>query len=147
MRRILFLDIDGVMWGWKTSRNAWPEKQKIDLLNTLLPYNVEVVLTSTWNEDGKKTLEKMGLELPIIDITEKLSPNWCCRGNEIEKWLVKTFGFGSKFGNEFENSNVKFVIVDDEDDILFGQRNFFVHVDGNQGISEEDFRKIKKLLV
>lgn len=150
MRRILFLDIDGVTWGWKktTWRSGHADKEIIDLLNTLLPYNIEVVLTSSWKEDGKKMLEERGLKLPIIGWTERISAEWACRGNEIEQWMIKNLGHGVKFGNEFDdNGDYKFAIADDEEDMLLGQRNFFVHIDGNQGINEEDFRKIKNLLV
>lgn len=149
MRRILFLDIDGVTWGWKNStrEDGCANTNIINILNTLYPYNVEVVLTSSWKEDGKEMLKQRGLILPIIGCTDNIEASWACTGNEIEQWMIKNLGHGVKYGNEFDGSDYKFAIVDDEEDILFGQRNFFVHIDGNQGINEEDFRKIKNLLV
>ena len=149
MRRILFLDVDGVTWGWKktTCRMGHADSEIIDMLNTLLPYKVEVVISSSWGEEAKTMLESRGFKLPIIGFTDKIDSDWACRGNEIEKWLDNNIGYGLKFGNELDPEQIRIAIVDDEEDMLYGQRNYFVHVDGNYGISPEDFRKIKNLLV
>ena len=72
-KKILFLDIDGVLASHefliKTGgKSGFIDKEKVALLNKLKPYNVEVVISSSWgyNEDTVNTLISCGLELPIM---------------------------------------------------------------------------------
>ena len=94
-KKILFLDIDGVLasYDYLLSLKGFIDKEKVALLNMLKPYDVEVVISSSWgyNEDTVKQLTACGLELPIIGGTEHFYSDWMCRGNEIAKWLVDTF--------------------------------------------------------
>lgn len=153
MRRILFLDIDGicnsdVFYLETRGKKGNFDPEAISLLNKLKPLNVEVVVSSTWGEEGVKQLKNVGLELPIIGTTVHFHTEWFCRGNEIEKWLIDNFNRGTKFGdsNYFIKRNYNYVIVDDDCDFLLGQKDNFVHVDRKTGITKEDIEKIKKIL-
>ena len=153
-RKILFLDIDGVLastdflskYGGK-----FIDKEKVALLNKLKPYDVEVVISSSWgyNEDTVKELTECGLELPIIGGIEHFHKDWLCRGAEIAKWLDDTFGDYDVFTGEvysYTDEDCEYVILDDDVDMLMCQKDNFVNVSRKTGITEEDIEKIINIL-
>ena len=82
-KKILFLDIDGVVnsddWYNKTrGRSGDFDPEAIALLNQLKDIGVEVVISSSWGQDGVKPLEDVGLELPIVGCTEHFYTDWLC---------------------------------------------------------------------
>ena len=158
-RKILFLDIDGVLASneflIKTGgKSGFIDKEKVALLNKLKPYNVEVVISSSWgyNEDTVNTLISCGLELPIIGGTEHFYTNWACRGNEIAKYLTDTFNNYSVFtgkpyiceGNKDED--YEYVILDDDTDMLMCQKDNFIHIDRETGLTEEHIEMVINIL-
>lgn len=156
-KRILFLDIDGVLasvdYLCKTARQtSWIDVEKIKLLNKLKPYGVEVVISSSWgyNDDTVKQLTNTGLELPIIGGTEHFHVDWMCRGNEIAKWLcVNCEGynvFTGEAGGYYSEIDYEYVILDDNDDIMLSQKDHFVHVDSYEALTEEDIQKCIDIL-
>lgn len=152
-KKILFLDIDGVLASvdflMKNNRKGFIEKEKIALLNQLKPYDVEVVISSSWgyNEDTVNTLKSCGLELPIIGGIDHFYSGWICRGNEIAKWLINTFDNYNLFtGKPYIHENYKgddyeYVILDDDEDMLLCQKDNFIHVDRNTALTEEHINK------
>lgn len=152
MKRIVFLDIDGCVNSEKFYNKTKGIKGNFDpdaikLLNTLKDLNVEVVVSSSWGEDGVKQLKNVGLELPIIGHTEHFYQDWLCRGNEIEKWLHDNFdGMSTKFGKKWQIQNYNYVILDDDNDMLLGQKDNFIHIDRETGITEKDIKKIVDIL-
>lgn len=158
-RKIVFLDIDGVMAGEEyLSRrlNSYIDPEKCKLLNKLKDIGAEIVISSSWGEDADKPLKEAGLELPIIGHTKHFHEDWLCRGNEIERWLLDTFdGMGAKYGKDYNgvpyyrknrNCDYEFVIIDDDTDMLLGQYDNFVHVDNTPGLTESDIEKVIKIL-
>jgi len=163
-KRILFLDIDGVLSSipFLMTGKGYVDPEKCKLLNVLNDYNVEVVISSSWGYDNgrtEKTLKECGLELPIIGYTEHFHVDWMCRGNEIEKWLIDNFkGIATKYGKDrngvpyykhrYHEDQVpyEYVIVDDDTDFLLGQKDNFIHIDENTGITEKDIEKIIDIL-
>lgn len=163
-RRIVFLDIDGVVnsedWYNKTKgRSGDFDPEAIKLLNQLKDVDAEVVISSSWGEDGIKHLQEVGLELPIIGCTEHFYTDWMCRGNEIEKWLVETFdGMATKYGYDevtgrpyyqkysHLNGDYEFVILDDDCDFLLGQKDNFIQTSRRTGITQDDIDKAKTIL-
>ncbi len=150
MKRIIFLDIDGVLAGYEFLKTGkgFIDPACVALLNEL--EGVEVVISSSWGYDNgrtEKSLRGCGLTLPIIGYTEHFHQDWICRGNEIEKWLHDTFdGMGTKFGPRYQNSEYDYVIVDDDSDMLLGQADNFVKTDRETGITKEDIERIKTIL-
>ena len=159
------MDIDGVVnseeWYVKTrgmKGNFDPEC--IKKLNRLEEFGTEIVVSSSWGEDGVKQLENVGLKLPIIGCTEHFYTDWLCRGNEIEKWLHDNFGgMGTKYGidddgipyhkkryNETDNE-YEYVILDDDQDFLLGQKDNFIHVNRQTGVTDEDIEKIRQIFL
>ena len=104
-KRIVFLDIDGVMASipYLYKGKGFIDPSKCKLLNQLEDISAEVVISSSWGYDEGKTeksLRACGLKLPIIGYTDHSvhhNHKWACRGNEIEKWLLE---------NMYENKDV-----------------------------------------
>ena len=154
MRKIVFLDIDGVVnhenWYNKTKGTSGDfDPDSIALLNQLESVGAEVVVTSSWGEDGVEQLKNVGLKLPILGCTKKLHYqfDWACRGNEIDFWLKKTFGgMGTCFGSKYPDANYEYVIFDDDADMLLGQADNFIQTDRKTGITQADIDKAIKIL-
>ena len=150
--KIIVLDIDGVCnsedWGVKTkgkSGNIDPET--IALLNQLESIGAEVVISSSWGQDGVEQLENVGLKLPILGCTDHYYQDWLCRGNEIEKWFHDTFGsYGTKYGSKYYQKDYEYVIFDDDADMLLGQKDNFVQIDRKTGLTQADIDKAVKIL-
>ena len=163
-KKILFLDIDGVVnsdnWYNKTrGRSGDFDPEAIALLNQLKDIGAEVVISSSWGEDGIKPLQDVGLELPIVGCTEHFYTDWLCRGNEIEKWLVMSFGgMATKYGWDeatgrpyyqkynHEDGDYEFVIFDDDCDFLLGQKDNFIRTSRETGVTQADIDKAIKIL-
>ena len=105
-KKIVFLDIDGCtnserFYANTRGRSGNFDPEVIKLLNQLKDLGVEVVVSSSWGEDGVEQLRNVGLELPILGCTEHFHIDWMCRGNEIEKWLLVNFGgMCTKYGTD-----------------------------------------------
>ena len=152
-KKILFLDIDGVLasYDYLLSLKGFIDKEKVALLNMLKPYDVEVVISSSWgyNDDTVKALKACGLELPIIGGTEHFYSDWMCRGNEIAKWLVNTFDEYNVFtgkASSYSGKDYEYVILDDDEDMLMCQKDNFIHVDRNTALTEENINKAIEIL-
>jgi len=149
MKKIIFLDVDGVLAGYSYLKKGkgFIDPDKVKLLNQLK--GCEIVISSSWGNDADKPLKELGLKLPIIGHTNlrSLGCDWLCRGNEIEEWLLNTFGgMGSKYGKEYQDKNYKYVIFDDDTDMLLGQKDNFVKTNRETGITQRDINKAKKIL-
>lgn len=159
-RRICFLDIDGVVTTSKCYGRIDPEC--IKKLNRLNEIGTEIVISSSWGyDDGRteKSLQGCGLEVPIIGYTDHYYEDWLCRGNEIEKWLRDNFGgMCTKYSEDYdgepyyrkhyhdEDVDYEFVILDDNTDMLLGQKDNFIQTDEEKGVSDEDIDKAIKIL-
>lgn len=140
--KVLFLDIDGVLNSTRSAiafdgYSSFHNFDKFDdvavgLIRKICEEtNTKIILSSTWrlSKDWKKL--KNLLNLPIIDRTpRKLSS---IRGEEISMWL-----------NNFYVD--KYVIVDDDSDMLKDQLPYFVQTNSNNGLSYENYEKLMELL-
>jgi hypothetical protein len=95
----------------------------------------EVIVSSTWRlgrtaDDIQKILDKRGFEGNIIDVTPRLSFNGVGgsvpRGSEIDQWL-RNNNFGWPFN--------RYVILDDDSDMLLNQRENFFWCDPYSGLT------------
>lgn len=160
MRKILFLDIDGVL-----NPKWWNRKKPIDrygcgfeprtianLSKIVTETNAGIVISSSWKCMGLKELQNMWIDrdLPgqVIDITpDYLSDELLLktefdnidalynRGSEIKGWLML-------HGDDVSH----YAIIDDMDDILPEQQNHFVQADPDVGITKFDADCIIRLL-
>lgn len=158
-RKICFLDIDGCL----TGQYGRIERKCIDLINKLGDIGTEIVVSSSWGYDNgrtAKTLIECGLKLPIIGYTKHYHEDFLCRGNEIEQWLLENFkGMATKYGKDWDgvpyyrkNRNTEnredyeFVIIDDDTDFLLGQKDNFIKINSETGITEQEIEKAIKIL-
>ena len=143
---ICFLDIDGVLNSanyFKTrekDENLSRDENQIDsqavgFLNEICDWNF--VLSSTWRkfktiEQINTLLKSRGFLGDIAAFTPILSS---LRGNEIYQWI------NENIKGEFND----YVIFDDDSDVLYWQRNNFIHVDGYWGIGPNHIYRAKRI--
>jgi hypothetical protein len=113
-----------------------------ELLNKLIEETgAKIVISSTWRHSGidfmKKVWELEGMSGEIIGITPSMRTNGITipRGMEIKYFLEEDLGFHHINWSEEEQQQVmdksgveNYIIIDDDSDMLYGQRNHFVHV-------------------
>ena len=165
---MIFLDFDGVL---NTGRHIAALKragkplsdkygylfdpESVANLGTIIDATgASVVISSSWKFEGAERMAAMWRErcLPgrMIDITERcmtaeeiraINPDFddpemfIGKGNEIKHWLL-----------EHTPEGYRYVILDDEPDILPEQRPNFIRIDPERGITEEDARQAIEIL-
>ena len=159
MRKVLFLDIDGVL-----NPKWWIRKPVVDIYGydfdaepvanlekIIAETGADIVISSSWKCMGLSKLQRMwkdrGLPGKVVDVTpdfmsdellmnEELGnmDHLCNRGCEIKGWLM-----------QHKDEEVQYVIIDDMDDILPEQQAYFIQTDPGIGISDIDVMKAKLL--
>ena len=164
--KLIFLDIDGVLnhelmytshkeWEDRLERLGYPncmiDEEKVLLLNQLIEdTGAKVVVSSTWRlsstvEELQSILEKSGFIGEVIGKTPYLYygndgyTNSVPRGCEIHEWLYKKYGYRYK-------DDVKFVILDDDSDMLYWQKDNYISVDNYCGMTKRTVFKANKIL-
>lgn len=154
MRKILFLDIDGVLNNPESPvderRYRMIDPSLARMLNDGLKDipGLEIVLSTTWAKvDGMigttNALRTAGLtDIPIIDRTPTNVERW----EEICDWLDGAFGevWCNEIGIPVENSFVQFVVLDDIK-LTHILDSRWVRTDWMIGVTPEDINSIKKL--
>ena len=164
MRKVIFLDIDGVLntkdWHCRMTKDtpkdefgyAFDPVAVANLARIIEETGADIVISSSWKFYGVAKLRQMwkirNLPGTILDITPNtvsdemlLNANLeefqlgVCRGNEIKEWLSRHKG---------EVSN--YVIIDDFDDMLPEQEDHVVLIDTLIGITEFDAEKAIAIL-
>jgi len=158
--KIIFLDFDGVLnheqyYVRRQEKNfegyctTYPQSEfdpeTIKKLNYIInETGAKVVVSSSWRHGRTITelqnlLESVGFIGEIIDITPSFNHDNCLRGNEILEWIkTHEYMLGKKY-HEYEN----YVILDDDSDMLYWQKDNFLHIDRYVGITNRDaFRAI-----
>ncbi|AGN30208.1 hypothetical protein VPFG_00208 [Vibrio phage nt-1] len=159
--KIIFLDIDGVL---NNSLEAdkhtevllndeyygFYSPRCVELLNKLVKEtDAKIVLSSTWRhgvtiEEINQLFTNMGVEAECIGKTDDLDRQykWAFRGNEILKWIHDN---EERVGKRYEFSS--YVILDDDTDMLFWQRNNYVNCDPAIGMTDRVVYKAKAILM
>lgn len=124
MRKILFLDIDGVLNTQETFHKYPNMHYPIDQYCAFLVGKIqldtgcEVVLSSSWRHHPESVEHVKKHVVPIIDIT-----GHCCsgiRGVEINNWINKNIPWEDRKVNNF-----RYAILDDDSDMLLWQKDHF----------------------
>lgn len=147
MSKILFLDIDGVLnsfdWMW-SHRGADMDQygHSFDprcvrwLEHIIEVTGCKIVISSSWRHAGISTMCKMWivrkLPGPIWGQTGKERMQ---RGDEVQSWLDIN-----------KDLITSYCIVDDENDFSEDQQQFFVHTNGELGLTRETALKAIKIL-
>lgn len=160
MRKIIFLDFDGVLntcwWERKTPIDkygyAFDPNAVANLAKIINETGADIVVSSSWKCLGLAKLKKMWKErnLPgkVIDVTPNSVGDefllhadlddidlLSIRGQEIKEWLMLN-------GKDLTH----YVILDDMDDILQEQEDHFVWIDPEVGITKDDALKAIAIL-
>jgi len=159
MKKIIFLDIDGVMNSEvdyllaSTKEQANEEahelsKRTVKLLDDLVrDTGAEVVISSVWRystslEELRAMFKAKGFEGTIIGVTPVYDRETCLRGNEILGWIKKNEEYLGQSYFDFES----YVIFDDDSDMLYWQRENFILIDGYTGLTPNKTYKAKWIL-
>jgi hypothetical protein len=166
--KIIFLDIDGVLAtieSVKYGKKSWSLVEKKQKLFKILMENTgaKIVLSSSWRKwDLETTKEFMKEEgfwfwdeiigvtiraYQYIDRTKKIHLS-IPRGVEIQQWIDTNIhsNNGKDFKEKKLGKDYQYVIIDDDTDMLFTQRNNFVNTDENKGLMSKDVKKAIKIL-
>jgi hypothetical protein len=152
--RIIFLDIDGVLncelfyknWPTGTYIESQICKERISWLNDLCKdVGAKVVISSTWRmgrtvEELKEVFVGVGATFEIIDKTPVFKDGGHCRGNEIYEWIKRNQQFTELPHYDYKD----YVIIDDDSDMLLGQREHFFQVDNYSGLTPTTCYKIAR---
>ena len=161
---IIFLDIDGVLNSrlyYESPRYDYnkdsvdPLERKlsdidpksIEFLNDLIEKTgAKVVITSTWRRyytivELSELFKKRGFVGEILDKTPTCGSD-CLRGNEILRWVKENETLIGRHYHEFND----YVILDDDSDMLYWQRNNFIVVDGYVGLTPNICYKAERVL-
>jgi len=165
MRKIIFLDIDGVIATQETQVDGmWgltgDKQDKLGLI--LKETGAELVLSSSWRkgtlEETVQYMDMMGFRFcdKLVGVTirgyhhiEKGFPMSIPRGVEIKQWIDQNIhredGKGpfvrKKLGEDYT-----YLILDDDSDMLLEQKDFFVRTDHYQGLTDADVTKSIEIL-
>ena len=150
MEKYIFLDFDGVI---NTQNDKFDKNAMANLRRLLEKTDAKVVISSTWRLQGMEYIQQLWQEHHMQGEVIGLTPScnstnfsnvdgqeeWQglhgCKGLEIAEWLRLN-----------AKEPYRYVILDDEEDILFNQREHFVKVDGSKGLSKTDVRETIKIL-
>ena len=114
-----------------------------ELLNKLIDEtNAKIVISSTWRSSGiefmKSVWELEGMHGKIIGLTPnfrgEVNGYTIPRGCEIDKWLGDNGFSHINWDKDTQQEYIdktgieNYIIIDDDSDMLYGQRNHFVHV-------------------
>lgn len=142
MKKLIFLDIDGVLnshdWYERREKLA-PDctreefrKNEFDpyavqrLQRILAETNAEVVLSSTWRLYKKDHTYIREIVCDFIDITPECTSR--IRGSEIYMWMKENIPY---------NEPVKYAILDDDSDMLMWQQDSFFQTSFMSGLTDE----------
>ena len=166
MKKVLFLDIDGVL---NTQRQhdrcveegiapvdgfsyAFDPVAVANLARIVNETGVDIVISSSWKFWGLTTMQKLwanrGLPGKVIDVTPNTTSDELLL--EVDLSLMELpAGKGSEI-KEWLSTNgnqvTHYAILDDMDDMLPEQYAHFVQVDPRIGITEADAEKIIEIL-
>ena len=157
MRRVIFLDIDGVLnserWYRQSNKdvakdkygNAFDPEAVANLGKIITATGADIVISSSWKFLGLSVMQDMwhDRELPgkVIDITPTVINDEMLQHADLEdiEALPKVKGYEVKEWLRLHGKNVSsYVIIDDTDDILPEQQEHFVQTMPEVGLSECD---------
>ena len=142
MKKIIFLDIDGVLnteyyqcllqfqgKQWQDEYGAFFDPQTVEQLKRIVDAtDAEIVIESSWKYLGLEAMKKLWAvrRLPgkVIDITS--SQNNTGKGEEIEEWLSK-----------YAIPETRYIIIDDEYVVLDSQIAYFIWTNPYEGLTED----------
>lgn len=152
MRRIIFLDFDGVLnteyyqgllqfqgKQWQDEHGAFFDPRAVRQLKRVIDTTgADIVVESSWKYLGLEAMQELWRvrDLPgrVIDITPSLTDN-ASKGEEIAAWL-----------SEHATPDTRYVIIDDEYVVLDSQIPYFILTNPYEGLTEEQANRAISIL-
>ena len=152
MRRIIFLDFDGVLnteyyqgllqfqgEQWQDQYGAFFDPRAVRQLKRVIDTTgADIVVESSWKYLGLEAMQELWRvrDLPgrVIDITPSLTDN-ASKGEEIAAWL-----------SEYATPDTRYVIIDDEYVVLDTQIPYFILTNPYEGLTEEQANRAISIL-
>lgn len=152
MRRIIFLDFDGVLnteyyqgllqfqgKQWQDQYGAFFDPRAVRQLKRIIDATgADIVVESSWKYLGLEAMRELWMvrNLPgkVMDITPSLTDN-ASKGEEIAAWL-----------SEHAMSDARYVIIDDEYVVLDTQIPYFILTNPYEGLTEEQANRAISIL-
>ena len=145
-QRILFLDIDGVLNSeeyYKNCNNSSENFSRFDsssvsLIKSLIEeFSLKIVISSTWRYGA---VDRLMHELKKNKLLDYLYHDWFTpvihpahRGTEIKLWL------------DLHSEVADYVIIDDDDNMLEEQKNYFVRTSLHLGMNNEHYNRVRAI--
>ena len=152
MRRIIFLDFDGVLnteyyqgllqfqgKQWQDQYGAFFDPRAVRQLKRVIDATgADIVVESSWKYLGLEAMQELwrvrNLPGRVIDITPSLTDN-ASKGEEIAAWL-----------SEYATPDTRYVIIDDEYVVLDSQIPYFILTNPYEGLTEEQANRAISIL-
>ena len=150
MEKYIFLDFDGVI---NTPKGKFAKKAVANLLHLVERSDAKIIISSTWRLQGMEYIQQLWQEYQLPGEVIGLTPScnsinfsnvdgqeeWQglhgCKGLEIAEWLRLN-----------AKEPYRYIILDDEEDFLFSQREHLVKVEGSKGLDKADVRVAIQIL-
>lgn len=164
MDKYIFLDIDGVIATPDTIENgmwALSMKRQILLGKILEKTNAKIVLSSSWRKHTVKDTilymidqgfkyhdEIVGITIRAYHYIEKGIHLSIPRGVEIKQWLDAHVhsNNGKDFNRKKLNVDFTYCIIDDDNDMLLEQKDYFIKTNSEIGLTDELANKAIEIL-
>ena len=153
--RLIFLDFDGVLNSqfWYVRTNGSRGRDDLDtdaigfLNNLIAATDAKVVVSSTWRlnrtvEELQAILDRNGFKGEVVGKTKDLRGEGCLRGNEIRCWIEDN---PTMLGGRASWDYSDYVIFDDDSDMLYWQKDNFIHIDPYAGLTPNSVFRAKKI--
>ena len=152
MRKIIFLDFDGVLnteyyqgllqfqgKQWQDEHGAFFDPRAVRQLKRVIDTTgADIVVESSWKYLGLEAMQELWRvrDLPgrVIDITPSLTGN-ASKGEGISSWL-----------SEYATPDTRYVIIDDEYVVLDSQIPYFILTNPYEGLTEEQANRAISIL-
>ena len=152
MRRIIFLDFDGVLnteyyqgllqfqgEQWQDQYGAFFDPRAVRQLKRVIDTtDADIVVESSWKYLGLEAMQELwrvrNLPGRVIDITPSLTDN-ASKGEEIAAWL-----------SEYATPDARYVIIDDEYVVLDSQIPYLIWTNPYEGLTEEQANRAISIL-
>ena len=152
MRKIIFLDFDGVLnteyyqgllqfqgKQWQDQYGAFFDPRAVRQLKRVIDATgADIVVESSWKYLGLEAMQELwrvrNLPRRVIDITPSLTGN-ASKGEEIAAWL-----------SEYATPDTRYVIIDDEYVVLDSQIPYLIWTNPYEGLTEEQANRAMLIL-
>lgn len=153
--KVIFLDFDGVITTLESKWELDPKKMKL-IKRICNKTGAKIVISSSWRrwtlEDTIKDItdtSRWGVPVPFTPIKKVIgvtSRVYAFKNDDVQHHCIVPRGVEIKMYLDEHTDIDKYVILDDDADMLLEQAPYFIRTDAIEGISELDAEKAITIL-